>query len=375
MVTYQGFSQTDFSRHMATTLAKHIRELEDAATRNFPALAQMEATGRISYNHSGRGFDWPVQYRIHNVEGNTGETQRNFQRRNLYKTAYLPFRGYQTTDAMYHAEFVANRGEEGIVKVYDTFIEKLTRSIRQVLGKEVYTNGNASGNEKYWHGFETLFVTNGTLNVSTGAQRSTNSGDKVGYPSTTYAGISTQLGGTSGDWETTSIWPEGDGDPDFDFWAPLVIQHNSSAFTNALESLRFGIIHCQKNATLEEQLTTAVHSRTFYNTLLNLIDGSEQLQVRPGDDPNTLRALGFKNTFMYDGVEQTFDSAISGSRGYGYNYMNCELRAQDDSLLRPEGPEYDIETQAYNAVVSTLSNMKFKSPRNFIKWEQNSAIV
>ena len=69
---YQGYSNTDWARAAATTLADNIRELEDATTRNYPGLAQMEASGRISYNHGGRGFDWPVQYRKHNVEGNTG---------------------------------------------------------------------------------------------------------------------------------------------------------------------------------------------------------------------------------------------------------------------------------------------------------------
>jgi hypothetical protein len=39
----------------------------------------------------------------------------------------------------------------------------------------------------------------------------------------------------------------------------------------------------------------------------------------------------------------------------------------DSSLLRSEGPEYDIHSQSFNAVVSTLSNLKFSSPRNFFK--------
>ena len=41
--------------------------------------------------------------------------------------------------------------------------------------------------------------------------------------------------------------------------------------------------------------------------------------------------------------------------------------SMDDSLFRPEGPEYDLRQQSYIAVVSTLSNLKFTSPRNFWK--------
>ncbi len=364
---YQGYSPADFARSAATTLAENIRMLEDAATRNFPALAQIEASGRITFNHGGRGFDWPVQYRIHNVEGNTGETQRNFARRNLYKTAALEYRGYQATDAMYQREFLENRGPEGIIKVFDQFVERLTRSMKQVLGKEVYTDGSASGNEKYWHGFESMFATNGTVNISTGAQRATNTGDKVGYPNDTYATLSTVLGTVGGDWESSVVWPDGDGDPEYDYWSPLIVHTSYTGFADFIEALRFGIVTCQKNATLDEQMTTGVLSRNSYMTALNLLDNKEQININPGGD-YSLRSLGFKNTFALDGVEFTFDSSLSGTLGYGFNYMNIELRGCDESLLKSEGPEYDIHTQAYNAVVSTLSNMKFTSPRNFVKW-------
>jgi hypothetical protein len=53
--------------------------------------------------------------------------------------------------------------------------------------------------------------------------------------------------------------------------------------------------------------------------------------------------------------------------GYGLNYNLCELRSMYGQLLKSEGPEYDIDTQSYKAVVSTLSNFKWKSPRNFFK--------
>lgn len=369
MATYTGYSPVDFARAQATTLAKHIRELEDACTRNFPALAQIEANGRITYNNGGRGFDWPVQYRIHNVEGNTGETQRNFVRRNLFKLAAQEYRGYQAVDAMYQREFLENRGEEGIVKVFDQFIERLTRSIRQVLGKEVYTDGSATNNEKFWHGFDSMFGNNGTIHVTAGTQRSKNAADPVAYPSDTYATLSTVLSTAGGgEWESGQVWPEGDGDPEYDFWSPLIIQYNSSAFASMDESLRYGIIHTQKNATLDEQLTTGIMSRTLYYTLLNVIDNKETINVNRGE-PNSLTSLGFKNTLVYDGVEFTFDSAISGNKGYAYNWRNVELKCCDSMMLKPEGPEYDIHTQAYNAVVSTLSNFKFSSPRNFVCWK------
>jgi hypothetical protein len=54
--------------------------------------------------------------------------------------------------------------------------------------------------------------------------------------------------------------------------------------------------------------------------------------------------------------------------GYGINFNNIELRCMYDSIMKTEGPEYDMDSQGYKAVVKTLSNLKFNSPRNSVKW-------
>ena len=104
-MAYKGFNPVAFARTAATTLAHHIRDVEENMLRNYQLGALLEAAGRVNYNNTGEGFDWPVQYRLHKIEGNTGETARNFARKNLWKTANLEMRGYQTTDSMYYREF------------------------------------------------------------------------------------------------------------------------------------------------------------------------------------------------------------------------------------------------------------------------------
>ena len=207
-MAYKGFNPVAFSRTAATTLANHIREVEESMLRNYQMGALLEAGGRVNYNNSGEGFDWPVQYRLHKVEGNTGETQRNFARRNLWKTANLEFRGYQTTDSMYYREFRSNKGPEGVVKVFDNFVERLETSLTQGLGGEYYVDGSASGNEQSWHGLESMFVLNGTVTATSGAQRTANAADIVGYPNDTYSGLSTVLGNYGGKNESGQYWPE-----------------------------------------------------------------------------------------------------------------------------------------------------------------------
>jgi len=373
-VAYKGFNPVAFSRTAATTLANHIREVEESMLRNYQMGALLEAGGRVNYNNSGEGFDWPVQYRLHKVEGNTGETQRNFARRNLWKTASLEFRGYQTTDSMYYREFRSNKGPEGVVKVFDNFVERLETSLTQGLGGEYYVDGSASGNEQSWHGLESIFVLNGTVNSTSGAQRSANAADIVGYPNDTYAALSTVLGNYGGENESSQYWPDGIADAEYDFWSPLVVNYTPThadlpASTNTWagqgdEAMRYAIINAQRNTSKNGQITNILLSRDLYMGLLNIIDTKERIQI---SSEQSLRALGFKNVLNFDGIEVSWEAAIASGVGYGINYDNMELKSMDESLLRSEGPEYDIHSQSFNAVVSTLSNLKFSSPRNFFK--------
>mgnify|MGYP001439949467 FL=1 len=371
-MAYKGFNPVAFSRTAATTLAKHIREVEESMLRNYQMGALLEAAGRVNYNNSGEGFDWPVQFRLHKVEGNTGETQRNFARRNLWKTANLEYRGYQATDSMYYREFRSNRGPEGVVKVFENFVDRLETSITQVLGTEYYIDGSASGNEQSWHGLESMFAVNGTVNISTGAQRSANAADKAGYASDTYAGLSTALGNAGGENESGAIWPDGIADSEYDYWTPLIVNYTSTAFSGSAdtfaaqgdEAMRYAIINAQRNTSKNGQITNIFLARDLYTDLLNLIDDKERIQI---SSEHSLRALGFKNVLNFDGVEVSWESGVPTGVGYGINYDNMELKSMDDSLLRSEGPDYDIHSQSFNAVVSTLSNLKFSSPRNFFK--------
>ena len=373
-MAYKGFNPVAFSRTAATTLANHIREVEESMLRNYQMGALLEAGGRVNYNNSGEGFDWPVQYRMHKVEGNTGETQRNFARRNLWKTANLEFRGYQTTDSMYYREFRSNKGPEGVVKVFDNFVERLETSLTQGLGGEYYVDGSASGNEQSWHGLESMFVLNGTVNSTSGAQRSANAADIVGYPNDTYSGLSTVLGNYGGENESGQYWPDGIADAEYDFWSPLVVNYTTThadlpSSTNTWagqgdEAMRYAIINAQRNTSKNGQITNILLSRDLYMGLLNIIDTKERIQI---SSEQSLRALGFKNVLNFDGIEVSWEAAIASGVGYGINYDNMELKSMDESLLRSEGPEYDIHSQSFNAVVSTLSNLKFSSPRNFFK--------
>jgi hypothetical protein len=378
-----NYGQTQWARTVATTMAKHIAGEENAAMRRFAMLALLESRGRISYDNSGMGFDWRVRYKNHEVEGNTGATQRNFQQTNLWKTAALDYRGYQVTDSITKDELLANRGEAALIKVFDGMGERLISSMRQGLGQQVYVDGNATGNETKWHGIESMMGGTQTISATTGLAQSANATDTNLYPSDTYAGLSTILGNYGGDQETSVIWPRGIADAEYDFWTPNCVSANSShadfpSSTNtwvgqADEVLRFAIIHSQRNQDDNEGISQFTLTRTAYAAFANLIDSKEQININKGEG-NGLVALGFRNVIVFDGVEVTWEVGVPSLdatpdvvHGYGWNPNNCELMAREDQLFKLEGPEYDIHTQRYNAVLGTLSNLKFRSPRNFCK--------
>jgi len=369
---YQGYDIVLFDRHATSTLAKHLTALEDAHLRDFALPAQLRSAGRYLNNQTGRGLDWRVQYKIHSVTANTGANKRQFAPANLWKLAALPDRGYQVTDSISRLEILQNKGKEAIATIFQGFVERMIESLEQVLAKQYYIDGSLAANVDFWHGLQTLHGTNGTLNVATGVQRAANQADLVAYPSATYATLATELGTYGGAQHAGAIWPDGDCDPQYDFWAPICVVGNSTAFagagnvwrTQGDEALRYAITHASKAGGKSKRPTTVLLARGMYNDLKNLVAAKEEIQVT---DENSLRALGFRDVIVIDGTEVTYENGVPAGYGYGLAYMNCQVRSLFRGLIDQEGPQYFLEDQAHKAVVSVLGNIKWKSPRNFFQ--------
>lgn len=374
MGQYRSFDASAWERTLQTTIPKHIAKEEKAFLRNFQIGALLDAAGRVSYNNAGAGFEWDIQYRKHTLVGSTGQNVRNFTQKNLWKKAELPYRGYEATDAISKKEFLSNRGKEAVVKVYQRFVSRLRESIKQGLGPEYYVDGNASGNEQSWHGFESMFGINGTVTITTGAQRTANAADIVGYPSDTYANLSTVLGNYGGSQESGSVWPQGVASSEYDFFSPLIVNYTSTALGGASdtfaaqgdEALRYGIIQSDRNGGMGKGMTNIILARDLYTDLCNLLDGKEEVQIK---SDMSLRAFGFTKTLMFDGVEVSFEHAVPETVGYGFSYNNIDLMCMNNQFIEVEGPEYDMDSSQYKVVAGTLSNLRYTTPRDFVKFD------
>ena len=380
---FQAYDQFSWARSLHTTMPDLLREVEDAAKKNYQCMAMMEAAGRITTGHSGEGILWPVRFKNHKAEGATGENSRNFTPTNLYKQAALGYRGYEVTDSIKRREMEKNKGEPAIIKVVESFGERLRESLMQELGPQFYIDGEDADNERFWHGWRTLSQTSGeTFNVDGSGPQSKDAGDKVAVPSGSYAGLNMAPGTYGGAQHDSSIpWPEGTQDPQYDFWSPVIVQRDSTAFDDSSDpaglilerALRYGITHGERNSTLDGQITNAILDRSLFIDLKNNNDGRQTVEVKMA--PGSLLELGFRNVFMFDGVEVSYEAAVPAGYGFGINLACMELMSLTDNLFEDEGgPQYDINTQSLNAVVSTLSNLKYKSPRNFCVWKANADI-
>jgi len=369
-------STTDFARSIATTLVNHLREEEIASLRKYMVFAAIESRGNIRMNMSGRGFDWEVSYRLHSPQGNNGETPRTFARQNLWKKAELEYRGYQATDMILRKELLENRGTNALVNVAGKMSSRLLTSIEQYLSQEVYIDGSAPGNELRYHGLESFLNYSGTINVSTGAQRnsgltpgSTSAPDPFGYPDDNYATLDTDLGQYGGS-QTQGVWPYGKADSEYDFYTPIIVNYTSTYFggsswsTNCVKALREGLHVAKRNDTKEDAIDLVVMDRKLFVDFLNAQDAKERVIV---SSENSLKNFGF-NTVQLDGVELGTEYAVPANTAYGLAIGNIELLNMEGQMFNSEGPFYDETTQSYRYCVSTLGNLKFKSPRNFIKW-------
>jgi len=370
-------NSTDWARVIQTTIQNYLRETEQTTFRRFKVFAMLEGSGNVVMNSSGLNLNWQVRMRNQPVSGNNGETPRVFARQNLFQTATLPYRGYQVTDSIFRREMLENRGQAALINVAGGMATRLEESMSEHLAKEIYIDGNRAGNELRFHGLESIFAIDGTVNVVDGTKRAANADDPFGWPADNYAGLSTGLGAVAGS-QLQGSWPNGVADPEYDYWSPIVVNYTSKYFKGknsagadsftwddqCVQAVREGIQQAKRNDTKESQIDMVVLDRKLYIAYMNKLDAKERALI----SSNTgLKQYGFKDSFIQDGCDITTEYSVPLNCGYGLSIANMELYCMEGNLLTSEGPFYNEDTQAYRYVVSVLGNIKLKSPRNFFK--------
>lgn len=351
------------SRRLATTTNDFIKGAEDAITRNRKLMALLRSRGQITYGHEGTNCDWGIEFRRGDMQQYTGSM--TFAPVDRHKRGILRWGGYVSTDMIQKREMLINKGKAALIKVYSDLAKKVRSDIEQKFPDEIITaDGNAAGSEQRIHGLESIFSISGAA-----------TNGYVGVNNDTYAGLSTAVGNYGGNWDTSggnTIWPRGMGDDHYDFHTPIVVLvDNTTGFgtgaswaNNSEESLRFGIDHSQRNATMDGQLDLILLDREWFRVFKDTQTSKERINVT---SESTLYKLGFRDIFNFDGIDVTKEWSVPVNTGYGLSMGQMELRSLQEELLDVYD-DYDHATHSHRFSCDFHGNLVLKTIRHFVKW-------
>ena len=357
-----GISQ----RVALTTIEEWAREVNDEAIRMLPLLALMQAKGRVKQGEaSGGGMRWVPRVDEHRLKGFKDMKAIRFTRRNTKVNAFLPWRGYYTDDAISLREKLEQGGPEAFIKVFSNREEVMREGVVRGLAEKFYIDGNSAAaidNEDI-HGIESFMSIDRTAQVG-------NADEKFAVThNDNYAGLSTARGALFG--------------PVNDQWTPVVVATDRdpgggaqlwSGFADQYH--RAGLLKATYGPSEMQKPTITVLNRESYEEFLNLLDDKETLFVNRGTG-QALASMGF-SSIEHDGCAVIWDEACptqesdggSDYRVHGYSWaLDCvELRLLNGGNLFDSNVTFNDTYQADHIFLYMVGNLKFKSPRRFVKY-------
>lgn len=357
----------EWSRVANTTIADYVKGEENNILRNRKFYALLKQKGRLTFNHTGDSIVKRIRFKRAPMLGYADGDTLTFARRDRWKTCTLDWRGYSITDSMTKKEKLMNAGKSQIIDIFSDIGKSLMDDMEDQFGEELYVDGNASGNQKRFHGAESFFGNGGAAAAG-----------YIGSPSDTYAGLSTALGNYGGAWNLSggnSTWPIGTGDSHYDFFSPLIVDYTDASWAagtdtwanNAVEALRFGILHSKKNKSKKGVLDYIELDTELYRLFQQANSGLQQININRGGGEG-LVSLGFGDTINFEGVDVTYEYGLPTGVGYGWNLDQVDLMSLQDSLFKVEGPDYDMATKSHRTSIDCLGNMWW-NPRFQLKFQ------
>jgi hypothetical protein len=284
----------------------------------------------------------------------------------------VDWRGYIATDTMTKKQQAMNKGDEALVKVFQNKQNKLMKSIRNKFAGELFKDGNATGRENAIHGQET-FMGAGTVQA----------GDRVAQPSDVYdiTSKSTAVGTYGGSWSSNlttqpnstiaTDWPDGQGDSEYDFLSPKLINTSSTAWgtgsttweANAWRAISQGITWLTTTGGEDGRPSLCLLSTDLFQGYKN----AQEVKTRINVPHKESQDLGFGNVLNEDGCAIQADFDVPAKTGYIMNLNNMELRSLFPELFWIEGPDKDPRTMwSYLWGTGFYGNVVFE-PKHFAK--------
>ena len=350
----------------AATTPQFMRGMTDATFRKYKWLAMLKALGRVTYGNSGTRVERVVKYRQNQLRQYEDGSGINFARVARHKRAVQDWAAYIMPESISRKDRLMNKGPEALVDIFADKMDQLSKEFTDQYHSQFYVDGNATGYENCIDGLETMFSISGAA-----------TNGFVGTPNDTYAGISTALQASGGSWTTSSgstTWPLNSGDPQYDFWSPMVVLYDATGFdittatwaARAEEVLRFAMTHTDRNASQDGRPNVVLLNPEMWRKYKNLVAGKERIQVSRGEGLS-LVSMGFTDTMNIDGAEVTSEFGIPSNTGYGLNFSRMELKSQNADLFEFIEPTFHQDHDADLFFMAFDGQLLIDTPRDHFK--------
>lgn len=356
------------------TITDHLRKAEDMRMRRRPVWAMVKQRGQIKYNCAGDKFDWRVKYKLAPSQGYRDMKSLNYAVHDKVEKAELGYRAFVTTEAISAMQKMQNKGAQAIVRLVDEIVPDMTKRLTDEISEQFFGDGDASGDDELWQGLEIMLAERATPAVT----------DQIAEPGDTYATLATNLGTKGGTWTSAggagtfpnatlaNDFPYGQGEYEYDYYSPLLVNWSSTDWTGLTTFRANGLYVLRETITWQENRGgedcrpgLILMTPRMFSDYKNSQDPRQQITVSATDSP--LWKLGFRNVMNLDGVEITHDYDVPANTFYGLNFDQIQCRSMNEQLFWAPNLPMDPTRLADLFAMGAFGNFRFRNPKAFCK--------
>lgn len=349
------------------TTEKYLKNYVDHTLRHRFLLSYLQKAGRIVTGESGTALNWRIKVRRPQVSTTSGG-RLSWSNTDVYEPMNVGYAQMHSTNKLDRNTLLINKGEEQIINLVDEMAKDCSAAIGDALCAGVYVDGSSDSNQLT--GLQTF------IRPDVGANT-----DRIAPPASgsEYAGKSMVLGALGGRWSallpaderfttlpaTATDWPEGSGDPEYDFLAFKGFNYTGAWSSgtnnwtvNCEKLLRRGQVAISALGGSGAAPSVHVMSRGMYNDFQDSVQDRERLSLS-----DYATKLGFPDTMQYSGVLLNWDYDCPPAVAYSLNPAEMALRVVTDQLFYTDGPEWNMIEQAHLFMIGFMGNFTW-SPKN-----------
>lgn len=334
-----------WARILVSTLNQQLKRMSEPGIRNNLIPAMLRDKGRISFNRGGKGISWRSRYRRSTLRTHGDMNPITASRVNKWKTLSLPWRAYVMSEAISKFEKLVQQDDKAVLfRIVEAATKSMMDDFNTDLAPRFYLDGNSTTVTNEMHGFDSFFGAGSAVSATVVPSVS---------PSDTYAGYSTApnaLGG--GTW--TGNWPEGQGNLQYEWWSPLIVDYEDTSLAGATTAFadqwRQGLRWANAMQKNRHRKTPDIWimDPALEVAARGSLDAKEKIEISRQSDA---MRLGFK-TWFFEDTEITSEYGCTAACVYGLCFDEMGLQSMQSQLVMKETDD-DITTSTQQIVLDS----------------------